>query len=167
MKKVSVLVVIWAVVNLMLLAPNVKGEDVAVANGKKVKFDYTLTVDGQQVETSVGKTPLEYVQGQGQIIPGLEAQLAGLKVGDKKSVSVAPEAGYGQVIQEAIRELPKTSFPENFTPQIGMVIELTSPDGQAVPGIIQEVRDTGILVNFNHPLAGKILNFDVTIVGIE
>ena len=165
MKKVSVLAG-FAVLSLVL-TQNVQGEDMVVTNGKKVKFDYTLTVDGEQVETSVGKIPLEYTHGENQIIPGLEQQLADLKVGDKKSVSVAPDAGYGKVMDEAIKEIPKTSFPADFVPQVGMVIEMSGPEGQTFPGVIQEIKDTGIMVNFNHPLAGKTLNFDVTIVGIE
>ena len=138
-----------------------------VEDGKKVKFDYTLKVEGEVVETSEGKEPLEYIQGSGQIIPGLAKGLEGLKVGDKKTVIVTPEEAYGEVDEAAIRELPKSSFPEGFEAKEGMVLELKSPEGQIIPGIVWEIKEEGIVLNFNHPLAGKTLEFDVTIVGVE
>jgi FKBP-type peptidyl-prolyl cis-trans isomerase SlyD len=135
---------------------------------KKVKFDYTLKVGEEIVETSEGKQPIEYVHGSGAIIPGLESQLAGMKVGDTKSVTVKPEDAYGLPNPEAVKEFPKTSFPKEMVAQIGMVVELQGAEGQPpLPGVIQEVKDTTVLVNFNHPLAGKTLTFDVKIVSVE
>lgn len=72
-----------------------------IKEGSKVKFDYTLTVDGKVADTSAGRGPLEYTHGAGHIIPGLEEELTGMKVGDKKTVKVAPEKGYGKVLPEA------------------------------------------------------------------
>ena len=101
-----------------------------VQDGSTVKIDYTLTVDGQQVDSSEGREPLSYVQGQGQIIPGLEHALAGMHVGDTKDVTVESAEGYGAVDPEAVVELPKTQLPDNLTPQVGMMLRGTGPDGQ-------------------------------------
>ncbi len=145
----------------------VSGEDVTIGKGKKVKFDYTLKIDNELVETSEGKEPLEYTHGEGQIIPGLASALNGLKVGDEKTVVIEPKDAYGEIIEEAMKELPKSSFPEEFEPQQGMVIELKNEEGESAPGIIWEIKDAGIVVNFNHPLAGKTLEFDIKIVEIK
>ncbi|MBU1863637.1 MAG: FKBP-type peptidyl-prolyl cis-trans isomerase [Candidatus Omnitrophica bacterium] len=135
--------------------------------GKKVQFDYVLTIDGQQVDTSAGRKPLEYVHGEGKIVRGLEQQLEGLKVGAKQTITVSAEEGYGQVNPDAFKEIPKTSLPENIEPKVGMILQLNHPQRGKVAVVIAEVRDTTIVINFNHPLAGKELQFDVTIVNIQ
>ena len=167
MKKIIGLSLSGLILTMGLFISNVKGEGLMVENGKKVKFDYTLKVNGEVVESSVGKKPLEYVHGQGQIIPGLSAALEGLHVGDEKSVTVAPAQGYGEVNPEAFKEFPKTAFPPDFAPATGMVVELQTPEGQAVPAVISEVKGETVSGNFNHPMAGKTLVFDVKIIAIE
>ena len=82
-----------------------------IKEGSKAKFDYTLTVDGKVADTSAGRGPLEYTHGAGMIIPGLEKELLGMKVGDKKTVTVKPEEGYGLVLQEALSAYRKKPFP--------------------------------------------------------
>ncbi len=152
-----------------LLTSSVWADDaVKVEKGKKVKVDYTLKVDGQVVESSVGKEPLEYTQGANMIIPGLESQLEGMKVGDQKTVTVAPKDGYGEINPEAVKDLPASAFPADFTPQVGMVIEMKDEkSGQTVPAVIQEIKDGKVKLNFNHPMAGKTLVFDVKIIDIK
>lgn len=132
-----------------------------------VKFDYTLSVDGEVVETSEGKQPLEYVHGEGKIIPGLAKELTGLKVGDSKVVEVAPADAYGEVLPNAIINMPKDQFPEEFTPEVGLVIEMKNEQGQILPAVIKEIQEEEVTLDFNHPLAGKTLKFDVTIVSVE
>ncbi len=155
----------------MFVAAFVFGSGVAqaqvVADGMKVKFDYTLTVDKEQVETTEGKQPLEYVHGKEMLIPGLEKALAGLKAGDTKTVIVKPEDAYGPVRPEAVREMDKEKLPKDITPQVGMVLEMQDPDGNAYPAMIKEVKDKTFMLDFNHPLAGKELTFDVKIVSVE
>ena len=141
--------------------------DAKIEKGKKVKFDYTLKVDGQVLETSVGKEALEVTIGQKMIIPGLERELKGMKVGEEKSITVLPEDGYGQVNPQAFMDVPKTTFPKDFDFTVGNVVELSGPNGETVPGTIAEVKADAVSVNFNHPLAGKTLVFDVKILGIE
>ena len=141
-------------------------DDVVVAKGKKVTFDYTLTVDKQVVETTTGKKPLEFVQGEGMLIPGLEKELAGMKVGDSKTVVVKPEDGYGAVNPQLVREFDKAKLPTDMKPEKGMVLEMQDPQGQAYPCTIAEVKDKTVMLDFNHPLAGKELTFDVKISSI-
>ncbi len=146
---------------------DVKTTDVKIEKGKKVKFDYTLKVDGQVVETSKGKEPLAYTQGSQQIVPGLESQLEGLHVGDQKLVTVTPKDAYGEVNKDAFRDFAKTAFPKGMTPEKGMVLELKGPNDQKVPATVWEIKEDKVVLNFNHPLAGKTLEFDVKIVSIE
>ncbi|MBF0479390.1 MAG: peptidylprolyl isomerase [Candidatus Omnitrophica bacterium] len=139
---------------------------VTVDKGKKVQFNYELTVDGKVMEKS--EKPLTFTVGASMIIPGLEKQLMGLKVGDKKEVTVNPKEGYGEVDPQMVREVSKTQFPKDFAGKPGMMIELRSKEqDRGVPGMIKELKDKTILVDFNHPLAGKTLKFNVEIVGVE
>jgi FKBP-type peptidyl-prolyl cis-trans isomerase 2 len=142
-------------------------EDLAVGPGKKVTLDYTLIVDKSQVETSVGKTPLTYVVGNRDIIPGLETQLNGMRVNEEKVVKVAPKDAYGEVDPKAFKEFPKTSLPKGLVPQVGMVLQATAPDGSKFPAVISAINGDNVRLNFNHPLAGKALTFKVKILKIE
>ena len=145
----------------------VYAEDVVIAAGKKVQFDYTLTVDSQVIDTTDGKQPIEFVQGDGTIIPGLARQLEGLKAGDAKVITVSAEEGYGPVTPEAIKEVPKTVFPKDADIKVGQVYEFQGEGGTGFPGIVSEIKEEAILMNFNHPLAGKELKFDIKIVKVE
>ena len=142
-------------------------EDAVVAIGKKIKFDYTLTVDKEVVETSKGKQPLEYNPGRGELIPGLEKELLGMKAGDSKTVVVKPEDGYGVIRPDALREFDRDKLPKDMAPKVGMVLEMQDETGTAFPARIAEVMDKKVKLDFNHPLAGKILTFDVKVVEIE
>ncbi len=138
-----------------------------IEEGKTVKFDYVLTVEGEVLDTTSGKTPLEYVHGSGQIIPGLENALLGLEPGDSKKVTLQPEDAYGAVNPDAFTELPMEQFPEDFQVSVGMILQFNDPEGKPVPAVVTEVKETTVVVSFNHPLAGKVLNFDVTVVSVE
>ena len=143
------------------------GETKMIEAGKKVKFDYVLTVDGNKVDSSEKTGPLEYVHGEKKIIPGLEKQMQGLKVGDKRNFIVFPEEGYGRIDPEAFKEYPKSSLPPEIEPKVGQVLGVKDQEGNKYPVVISEVKDETIVLNFNHPLAGKTLNFDITIVEIN
>lgn len=139
----------------------------AEAQAKKVKFDYTLTVGTEEVETTAGKEPLEYTPGQGQLIPGLEKAMEGMNVGESKTIVVKPEDGYGLPKAEALREFPLEKFPEAMAPQVGMVFEMQDEAGNSYPATVREIKDKIVILDFNHPLAGKELSFNVKIVSIE
>ncbi len=142
-------------------------DDPVVGPGKKVTLDYTLTVDNKEMESSVGKTPLVYVVGQRNIIPGLETQLNGMHVNEEKVVNVASKDAYGDVDPKAVKEFPKTSLPQGLQPQIGLILQATAPDGSKFPARITAIKDDKIVLDFNHPLAGKDLTFKVKILNIE
>ncbi|MBF0620235.1 MAG: peptidylprolyl isomerase [Candidatus Omnitrophica bacterium] len=155
-----------AAVLFMVGAVAVHAEGQVIAKGKQVKFDYTLTVDNEKVETTEGKQPLEYIQGEGQLIPGLEKALDGLKAGDVKTVMVKPEEGYGMPDPKAVREFDKEKFPKDIVPKVGMILEMQDPQGQSYPAQVKEMKEKTVLLDFNHPLAGKELKFDVKIVSV-
>jgi FKBP-type peptidyl-prolyl cis-trans isomerase SlyD len=144
-------------------------EEMTVGDGMVVSMDYTLRLDGDEevVDTSAGRDPLEFVQGGGQIIPGLEQQLYGMSVGDEKSVVVQPADGYGETDAEAYQLMPLDAFPADMTIEPGMGLELHDDSGHVMQAYVSDVRPDGILLDFNHPLAGKTLHFDVKIAGLR
>lgn len=137
--------------------------------GKKcaVALDYKLSIDdGTVVDASEKGHPLWYLHGAGNIIPGLEKALDGLNAGDKKTVVVKPEEGYGVYDATRVHQVPKTQFPKG-TYNIGDHIVATAPDGNEVPARITGVDSKIITVDFNHELAGKTLTFDVTVAEVR
>ncbi|MBN2317503.1 MAG: peptidylprolyl isomerase [Acidobacteria bacterium] len=139
----------------------------AIEDGKKVMFHYTLTVDEQVVQTSEGQQPLAYTHGSGEIIPGLASELEGMNEGDEKSVLIAAENAYGKVNPDAFKELPKSSLPEGLDPKKEMMLQAHSPEGKEILVRISDVQEDSITIDLNHPLAGKDLKFDVKVVSIE
>ena len=138
-----------------------------IEDGKKVTFDYTLTVDGKTVDTTEGKNPMEYTQGQGQIIPGLEKEMAGMTSGEEKKIDLKAVDAYGEVNPEAVQEVPRSMFPSDLKLQAGMAIPLQDKEGRQFTAVLEEIRDEIAVLNFNHPLAGKDLSFDIKIVNVE
>ena len=138
-----------------------------VGDGKRVSLEYTLTLEDQTViDTNVGKTPLVYTHGTQQIVPGLEKQLAGLKTGDTKKVEVSPEEGYGEADPNRFQEVPTENIPEEAR-SVGKKLQGQGPDGQMMFAQVTEVKEKTIIVDLNHPLAGKKLFFDVKVLKIE
>jgi FKBP-type peptidyl-prolyl cis-trans isomerase SlyD len=109
---------------------------------------------------------LIYVQGARQIVPGLESALEGMKVGESKRVTVKPEEGYGTVRQEAFMEIEKEKIPQDAL-QVGAHIQGRAGNGQVVRARVAEIKDATVTLDFNHPLAGKTLYFEVTILAIQ
>jgi FKBP-type peptidyl-prolyl cis-trans isomerase SlyD len=135
-----------------------------IANGNVVGIDYSLHLgDGRVVDASAPGQPLTYLHGEGQIVPGLESALEGLDVGERRQVVVAPGDGYGEHDPRGVQEVPRAAFPPGFDPQVGMELTAEGPDGEAVPFAVREVRPESVLIDLNHPLAGKTLHFDVTV----
>ena len=138
-----------------------------VQEGSIVSIEYTLTDDdGRVIDTNVGKELLTFVQGAGQIVSGLEKELHGLKAGEQKKVRVKPEDGYGMPSPQAFQEMPRESIPAEAQKQ-GVALMAKGPDGRAIPIRVHEVKEKTVVVDFNHPLAGKTLNFDVRIKDIK
>ena len=142
-------------------------EVLKVQDGQVVSMDYTLRVDGEVMDSSNGHEPLEFLQGAGNIIPGLEQELYGMSVGDSKLVIVQPEDGYGLVDPEAFVDFPREEFPANIPLEKGVEIQVTDENGHPMGARIHSVSDESVKLDFNHPLAGKQLHFDAKIVGLR
>ena len=133
-----------------------------------VSFHYSLTDDdGINIDSSEGQEPLGYIHGAGNIIPGLEKALEGKEVGDSLTVAVKAAEGYGEVQKELIQEVPREAFQGIDTIELGMQFEAQTGQGGSVPVTVIAVTDELVTVDGNHPLAGKNLNFDVSIEEIR
>jgi FKBP-type peptidyl-prolyl cis-trans isomerase SlyD len=142
-------------------------EDIKVQDGYVVAMDYTLKVDGEVVDTSDGREPLEYLHGAGNIIPGLERELTGMGIGESKDVVVAPAEGYGEMDDEAYVEVSRKEFPSNIPLEIGTQLQVSDQKGQPMFAVIDKVGDENVTLNFNHPLAGQELHFAVKVVSVR
>lgn len=167
-------VLLGAIMGLSFFAVSSEGAETAkkrgslvVMQGKTVKANYTLKVDGKVLESSKGKEPIQFTTGSHQMIPGFEKAVMGMKVGEKKSFRVSPEEGYGKENPKAIQDVPKSKLPPDVKPKAGMVLQAQDKSGHTIPVRIVEVKKDVVVMNFNHPLAGKTLNFDVEIVEIK
>ena len=142
-------------------------EQLKVNDGHVVSMDYTLHVDGKVVDSSEGGEPLQFIQGMGHIIPGLENELYDMKVGDKKLVIVSAKNGYGEMDMEAFMDVPRDAFPTEVPLESGTELELRDQSGHPMLARIDTISEDNIRLNMNHPLAGKELHFDVSIAGLR
>ena len=137
-----------------------------VAEGKLVKVNYTLTVNGTVVDSSKEDEPFEFRIGDNQVIPGFEEALMGMRAGEKKSFQVTPEKGYGQEDPRGIQTITRDKLPTDRDPEVGMTLHAKMPNGQTIPVRITEVKEDAVVLNFNHPLSGKTLDFNVEVIEI-
>jgi FKBP-type peptidyl-prolyl cis-trans isomerase SlyD len=138
-----------------------------VTDGKVVSMEYSLHVDGKMIDSSEEGEPLQYLHGAANIIPGLEREMEGMKVGESKKVVVSAADGYGEENDEAFLDVPRSEFPDDMPLNPGVEMELTTPDGQPMYARIDSVEGDIVHLNMNHPLAGKELHFDVKVTDIR
>jgi peptidylprolyl isomerase len=144
-----------------------KNQIMQVKSGDVVRVHYTGKLeDGSQFDSSVGRAPLEFTVGAGQMIAGFDAGVVGMAVGEKKTILIDPDHGYGQKDPTAIIEFPASNIPEGMTVEVGMKLNLQNQYGQPVPVEVIEVKEEVIIMDANHFLAGKDLTFEVEIVEI-
>jgi FKBP-type peptidyl-prolyl cis-trans isomerase 2 len=155
----------WLVsVFLFALSPaQAEGEKEVISDGKQVSFFYKLTVDGEVLEDNSDLQPLVYLQGGEQILPALEAGLAGMAAGETKTIKLAAADAYGERDAGAIQEVPIDQVPEEAR-VVGMTLQA---QGRPGPILVTEVREDVVVLDFNHPLAGKELIFDVKIADVS
>jgi len=134
-----------------------------IENGKAVKIKYALKVDGEDVDAG----ELDYLQGYNNIVTGLEEALENKEIGDKVSVAVSPEKGYGAFNEEGVQTVPRTNFPEGAALNIGDQYMAENNRGETMPFTITKLSDEEVTVDFNHALAGKTLNFEVEILDVR
>ena len=138
-----------------------------VKENNTVKVNYTGKLsDGQVFDSSEGKEPLEFTLGKGQLIPGFEKGLIDMKVNEKKTITIAKDEAYGEINKDLIQEVKKTELPQDMTPKVGMGLVSKTPDGQEMNLLVIEVKEESIIIDGNHPLAGKDLIFDLEVVEI-
>src|SRR4029079_5776644 len=138
-----------------------------VKKGDVVKVHYTgKLTNGEQFDSSTGRAPLKFTVGSGQMIKGFDDAMPGMSVGEKKTINISPEEGYGEQNEEAIIEFPRQNVPADMPLEVGMQLELRSEDGMPIPVTIADVKDDIIILDANHSLAGKELVFDIELVEI-
>lgn len=140
-----------------------------IEEGKKVKVEYEGKFDDGTVFDSSKKhgKPLEFEVGKGQVIKGFENAVKGMKKGDEKEVKITPEQGYGDKNPDLKQKIPKDQLPKDKEVKPGMMLIVSSPDGQQMPATILNVDDKEVEIDLNHPLAGKNLNFNLKVIGVE
>jgi len=139
-----------------------------ITDGVVAIIHYTLTNDqGEILDSSDGSDPLPYLHGANNIVPGLEKELAGLKVGESKNVDVAPEEGYGLQNPAMIQEVPREQFPEDAQVEPGVQFLMQGENDQSIPIWVTKVEDGMVTINGNHPLAGQTLHFAVKVEGVR
>ncbi|WP_372804796.1 FKBP-type peptidyl-prolyl cis-trans isomerase [Loktanella salsilacus] len=136
--------------------------------GDTVRIHYTGTLnDGTVFDSSTGRDPLEFEVGSGMIIPGLDVAIPGMTVGDTKTVNIAADQAYGPVNDQARQAVPRADIPADIPLEVGVQLQMQTPDGQVVPVTVADVNETEVTLDANHPLAGKTLEFEVTVVDIR
>jgi len=158
-------VAIWLAFSLSLFV-GCAGEKSA-KEGDTVKIKYTGKLeDGTIFDSSEGRDPIQFKIGDGNVIPGFEKGVIGMKVGDKKTLTIPAEEAYGPVRQEYIAQVPINSFPPNITPAVGLQLQMQQPDSNVVRVTITDIKGDTVTIDANHPLAGKTLIFDIELAEI-
>lgn len=139
-----------------------------VKENNTVKVHYTGKLEnGQVFDSSEGREPLQFTTGKGQMIPGFEQGVLDMKLNEKKTIKIAQADAYGDVNKDLIQEINKSHLPQDMEPQVGMGLVSKAPNGQEMNLLVVEVKDETIVVDGNHPLAGKDLTFDLEVVEIK
>lgn len=137
----------------------------APKSGDTVRVHYRGTLeDGTEFDSSAGREPLEFVVGSGEVIPGFDEAVVALEAGTKATVTIPAAQAYGEHDAGGLQTFPLSAFPS--APEVGWAVELSGPDGERVPATIAEVNGDEVVLDFNHPLAGKDLTFDIELVEV-
>jgi peptidylprolyl isomerase len=135
--------------------------------GDRVRVHYTGSLeDGTIFDSSSGSEPMEFTIGEGILIPGFENAVIGMNEGDSKTASILPEDAYGDHIEELVVVVERSQIPSHVKPEVGMVLKATSDEGMVTPFIITEVTEDAVILDGNHPLAGKRLIFEIELLEI-
>jgi peptidylprolyl isomerase len=139
-----------------------------IKQGDTVRIHYTGRLsDGSVFDTSDGRDPLEFAYGEGQVIAGLESGMEGMSVGDKRIIEVPADQAYGPVHDAARRAVPREDIPEEVPLDLGTQVHAHNEEGQVMTLTIFEVTETHVVLDANHPLAGKDLTFDIELISID
>ena len=137
-------------------------------SGDTVKVHYTGTLeDGTVFDTSVEREPLEFTLGQGQLIPGFEQAVIGMKIGDLKTINIPADQAYGPYRDDLILVIERDQLPEDLDPEVGQQLQMTQADGEVVRVMVSDVSEATVTIDANHPLAGKDLTFEIELIEIQ
>lgn len=144
-------------------------DDTAVKKGDVVSLHYTGTLeDGSVFDTSKTRNePLKFTAGSGQVIPGFDHAVMGMKKGEEKKFTLQPADAYGERKPDFTKIVPRKHLPQNHQPKPGMKLVMGGPDGRQIPATITQVTDENVTLDLNHPLAGEALTFDIKVVEIS
>lgn len=164
--------VVWAFCVLVALAGCGGGgaaepERVRIQDRATVRAALTLTIEGKQVFAYDEQKPFSYVHGGKEVPPGLERQLAGLTVGDERKITVAAAEGFGESDPAKVLQIPRDQVPQQENPEVGQIIEGKLPSGEKFRATIRDVTPEHVVLDLNHPFAGKTLEFDVRILDVS
>jgi len=135
--------------------------------GKTVKVHYKGTLeDGSVFDSSEGRDPIEFKIGSGVLLPGFENTVTEMEVDETRTVNIPCKDAYGDVNDEMVGEIPRTNLPDDIEPEVGMVLSMQSPDGE-MPVRVIALDEENLTLDANHPLAGKDLTFELTLVEIS
>jgi len=138
-----------------------------IEDGKKVKVHYKGTLaDGSVFDSSEGRDPLEFELGSGQVIAGFEQAVRAMETGDTQSVEIPCAEAYGETREDLVAQIPRTNIPDDIEPELGLSLQLNTPDGVVVVRIVELSEET-VTLDGNHQLAGQDLTFELTLVGVE
>jgi len=138
-----------------------------VQDGLVVSMEYTLHVDGEQLDTSEGQGPLQFLVGYGNVISGLEQEMMGMKIGDSKEVVVQPENGYGEFDEDAFMNVAKKDFPQDVPIEVDIELTVRDEEDHARYARVDSIEGDMVRLDFNHPLAGAELHFNVKVVAVR
>ncbi|MBE0417521.1 MAG: peptidylprolyl isomerase [Coriobacteriia bacterium] len=137
----------------------------AHVEGTTVRVHYRGTLeDGSEFDSSTGRDPLEFTIGSGQVIPGFESAIADMAVGESTTITLDAEDAYGGYHEEAVQVVPVTAFTDE--PYEGAVVQLLGPNGERLAATITQIEGDDVTLDFNHPLAGKALTFEIELVEV-
>ena len=142
-------------------------ETPTVSKGQVVSMHYTLQVDGDVIDSSKGQEPFQFIQGIGTIIPGLEREMEGMKIGETREVVISAKDGYGEIKEDSFIEVPRESFPPTIPLEVGVDLQVEDQSGNPMYARIDRVGEENIRLDFNHPLAGKELTFNVEVLALR
>jgi FKBP-type peptidyl-prolyl cis-trans isomerase 2 len=139
-----------------------------VKSGDTIQVEYTGTYDnGTIFDSSIGREPLEFIAGSGQMIPGFDRAVISMEIGEEKEIRIEAKDSYGEYNNELIQSVPKERLSLGTEPEEGMIISVLAPNGNPIPAIITEITEDSVTIDLNHPLAGKVLNFKIKVLGIN
>ncbi len=141
--------------------------DLMIGPGTQVTLHFSLSLeDGAVIDSNFDGEPATFKVGDSSLLPGFEQALFGLKAGDDKQLVIPAEHGFGQHNPENVHTVPRTQFPDGLTPEQGLMLSFADAQGNELPGVVSNFDEQTVTVDFNHPLAGRDIQFTVRIVDV-